>query len=716
MIRFGMLHLFPSWLRRLDPRYLRMMREARQARDFAPDRAIDLYRALLSIHPAVAVIQFHLGHALKDAGRLEEAVEAYRSAATLKPRYWQAHMHMGRVQKAIGKREASIDSYINAYRLQPESKEIREEIVRAGARHLLPDVAYGRSATTTSHARISANLQSALDELRDGIVSGPYPPQAYAAFRAAYPTPRPPSLSDEFEGRVVIDARDALPHHLRATLRSLTDQTTVKWQAVVIVDEAITAHPVASLALGDPRIDFMMLEDFLETSPPSKTGQSLLVTNAGALFDKEALAWISFAKTLAQGAALVCDHERRIDDWRGIVAVDPVFTGVLDSWEIESTPAPPALVFIPEPDKASLCESFKRTGSGVRRELIRSQLKTGGVGVLARVLISLPTDLPDDRPRPEDNDEPGDALIRVIIPTRDQPQMLVIQVESLLRLAVQPEKIGIVIVDNGGVTEEGRYTLQRLSRKSSVQVLSIDEPFNWSRLNNLAADAVRDEADILIFANDDMEMRSEGWDNIVRLRLQNDIVGVVGARLLYPDDSIQHAGVVLGGADGRPAHEGVGAAMDAAGPLGRWQRIRTAAAVTGAFIAVRKAVFECSGFDPRFAVGYNDIDFCLKVRQLGLSVLYDPSLVLTHHESATRGLNRTQAQVAWDNAEMYDLNQRWGSALQFDPSVNPQWASAPGLPFEGFREPPLSAIIRHLRMTARHKPWDTAFDNSDAEF
>ena len=116
--------------------------------------------------------------------------------------------------------------------------------------------------------------------------------------------------------------------------------------------------------------------------------------------------------------------------------------------------------------------------------------------------------------------------------------------ESLRRTATAPEAVTLLIVDNGSRREHDLQILSDLARQDNVRLLRLDQPFNWSHLNNQAA--AETDASVLVFANDDMEMRGIGWDALLRGLLERDEIGAVGARLLYEDGSIQHAGVLFG--------------------------------------------------------------------------------------------------------------------------------------------------------------------------
>ena len=209
----------------------------------------------------------------------------------------------------------------------------------------------------------------------------------------------------------------------------------------------------------------------------------------------------------------------------------------------------------------------------------------------------------------------------------------------------------------------------------------------------------------LLFLNNDVEMASAGWDTALREGLATAGVGALGALLLYPDGTIQHGGVVFGVGEGGPLHEGIGHLPDPGGPCARWRHPRMAAAVTGAWLAVSRALFnDVGGFEERLPVGYNDIDFCLRVRAAGKAVVQASHIVAIHRESATRGIVMSLEAQARDEAEWAWMRARWGAALTLDPACNPHW-SRKGRPFNGLATPSDAAVARWVAASAQAWPW-----------
>jgi GT2 family glycosyltransferase len=205
-------------------------------------------------------------------------------------------------------------------------------------------------------------------------------------------------------------------------------------------------------------------------------------------------------------------------------------------------------------------------------------------------------------------------------------------------------------------------------RESPVSVLRIDEPFNFSRLNNVAAAQAR--GDLLCFLNNDTEAISPAWlEEMAGLACRPD-VGAVGAMLYYPDDTIQHAGVVMW-MGGIASHAHHGLTRGDPGSLGRAALTQTVTAVTAACMMVRKTVFvEAGGFDERLAVAYNDVDFCLRLRTRGYHNVWTPFAELYHHESVSRGRDLEGPGRDRFRAESLAMIDRWSAAVPEDPYYN----------------------------------------------
>lgn len=270
---------------------------------------------------------------------------------------------------------------------------------------------------------------------------------------------------------------------------------------------------------------------------------------------------------------------------------------------------------------------------------------------------------------------PHMPLVSIVIPTRDQLPFLSRCIDSLLSNTDYPA-FEILIVDNDSQTTEAREFLAGLSALGTdqIRVLSAPGPFNFSRMNNLAVAQARGEF-ILLLNNDTAALQPDWLGHMVRHALR-DGVGIVGARLLYPDGKVQHAGVIMG-LRGPAEHPCLGLDNAEPGYLFRAQVTQNFSAVTAACMLVSKAVYEeVGGLDEvTFGVSYNDIDFCLRVGQTGRRIVWTPLATLLHEGSASQkaGIeNKSQAQkVQRFGKEQEAMYLRWPAVIANDPAYNP---------------------------------------------
>jgi O-antigen biosynthesis protein len=233
--------------------------------------------------------------------------------------------------------------------------------------------------------------------------------------------------------------------------------------------------------------------------------------------------------------------------------------------------------------------------------------------------------------------------VSAIIPFRDGARFLRTCVDSVTATAGDVD-LELVLVDNGSVEPETRTLVERLADRSDVVVVRDDRPFNWAALNNHAVNRAR--GDVLLFLNNDIEARHDGWLEVLAAQALRPEIGAAGARLLYPTGRVQHAGLVIG-LGGAAGHVLVGLDGDASGYLGMAVLTRDCSAVTGACLATRRAVFDdLDGFDVSLGLDLNDIDFCLRAGQQGLRVLYEPLAELVHYESPSRGTSGSVDDIA----------------------------------------------------------------------
>ncbi len=293
----------------------------------------------------------------------------------------------------------------------------------------------------------------------------------------------------------------------------------------------------------------------------------------------------------------------------------------------------------------ALNEHLARTG-------VRASAEHQGFGY--RVRYALPSQPP---------------LVSLVIPTRNALALVRQCVSSIVEKTTYP-KYEILLVDNASDDPAALAYFESLAQQPNIRVLRDERPFNYAQLNNTAVAQARGE--VVALVNNDIEVLTPDWlSEMVSIALQPG-VGAVGARLWYPNMTLQHAGVILGvGGTAAHSHRGMPAGREGYG--GRAALIQSFSAVTAACLVIRKALYEqVGGLDEvRFAEAFNDIDFCLRLREAGLRNVWTPYAELIHHESATRGKNVSPERQARFQRELAAMRERWGALLENDPAYSP---------------------------------------------
>lgn len=307
-----------------------------------------------------------------------------------------------------------------------------------------------------------------------------------------------------------------------------------------------------------------------------------------------------------------------------------------------------------------------------------------------RVRHPLPNDLP---------------LVSIVVPTRDKVELLRKCVDSILERTTYAV-YEIVIVDNQSREPVTFEYLAGFERHSRVRVLRDDSPFNYSRINNEAVRQCRGE--LICLLNNDIEVITADWlEELVSHALRPQ-VGAVGAMLYYPNDTIQHAGVVIG-MHGVAAHPYSGMPRGHNGQMARARLTQALSAVTAACLLVRREIFEkVGGLDTALQVAFNDIDFCLRIRQCGYVNIWTPFAELYHHESASRGIEDTPEKHERFESEIDFMMKRWSRQLRADPYYNPNLSLSdepfalafPPRDWVTFTAKPLSAFTENVSV-----PW-----------
>jgi GT2 family glycosyltransferase len=259
--------------------------------------------------------------------------------------------------------------------------------------------------------------------------------------------------------------------------------------------------------------------------------------------------------------------------------------------------------------------------------------------------------------------------VSILIPFRDQRDLLERCVTSIFS-KTSYKNFEVILVNNGSSDSATLELLDRLKSAPGIRIIDDDRPFNYSRLNNLAA--VTADGEYLCLLNNDTEVITEGWlDEMLSFACVPE-VGCVGALLLYPNRTIQHAGVVLG-IGGVAGHVFLRHAENDPGYFGRLLAASNYSAVTGACMMLRRSTFfEVGGLDAQdLTIAFNDIDLCIKVQARGYRNVVTPFAKLIHLESASRGSDLAPDKMARFNREADTMRQRYGALLENDPCYSP---------------------------------------------
>jgi glycosyltransferase involved in cell wall biosynthesis len=300
----------------------------------------------------------------------------------------------------------------------------------------------------------------------------------------------------------------------------------------------------------------------------------------------------------------------------------------------------------------------RAVADALERRGVSAEVRKVGATGFARVVYALPENPP---------------LVSVLIPTRDG-KYLGDCLQSLLDKTTYPN-YEVVVIDNGSVKPFTQAMFHVLSDK--IRVVRDDSPFNYSALHNHAVPECK--GDVLLLLNDDTEIIDGEWMSHMIAQLLQPGVGAVGAKLLYPDGRIQHAGVLLG-PQGLAAHVGQFRPAADTGYFGRTVLASEYQAVTAACLAVHRHIWEAvGGLDENLKVAFNDIDFCLRVQATGNKVTYTPLAQLLHYESVSRGSDQHGEKYVRFINEVLTVRDRWGLEIARDPYYNPNLSLNHGL-------------------------------------
>jgi GT2 family glycosyltransferase len=520
--------------------------------------------------------------------------------------------------------------------------------------------------------------------------------------------PRTPLIS------VLMPVYEPPERYLRAALDSVIDQLYPHWQLCVADDASPSPHVRAVLreyAARDPRIEIVFRATNGHIAATSNSALALARGEIVALLDHDdeltpdALFHVALLLNRHPDADVIYSDEDKIDDaghrrdpyfkpdWSPDSFLGRMYTGHLAAFRRELVEAAGGFRtgFEGSQDYDLMLRVTERTGRihHIPRVLYHwrmheaSTAHAGGAKDYAfaagRRALAEALDRRGEPGRVEQLPDPGSYLVRyeirtpepvsIIVPTRDHAADVERCLSSIFARSTYPH-FEVVLVDNGSTDPAALATFAQWSaREPRVRVVRYDVPFNFSRINNYAVE--RSTGRYLLFLNNDTEVLVPDWIEAMVEQAQRPSVGAVGAKLLYPDGTIQHAGVVLriGGVAGHSHKYSDGAAH---GYFNMLRTVNNYSAVTGACMMIRREVFEAAGgFDEALAVAFNDVDLCLRLRAAGLYNVYLPHVVLYHHESKSRGHENTPDKRARFAQESVLMQRRWRTAELDDPHYSP---------------------------------------------
>lgn len=474
---------------------------------------------------------------------------------------------------------------------------------------------------------------------------------------------------------ILVELSSAEPLVLDRLARSVTDQIYPSWELVLVAPTRLKAEIGPALAArGVAAGRFRMVNsganaaESLNSLLAVSEGEYVLPLTQGAVLRPHALLDLALTADRAASAELIYTDEDRIDaagqrgEWRFKPAWSP---NLLEAWNYLGQ------LTLMRRETIRALGGWRPEAGAFDHDLmlrLRRKIEPRAIVHLAKLLVHGTAETGPPPRHQETRDTTSAPRVSLVIPTRDNADVLETCIRSI-RSRTHYQNYEILIIDNGSVEAKTKRLFADLTSDSSIRILPMPGPFNFSKLNNAAAREATSE--ILGFVNNDIEVTREDWlGEMVALAMRPE-TGCVGAKLLYPDGRIQHAGVVIG-LGGVAGHGHRLARTDDPGYLGRLCFVQNVCAVTAACLLIRRDVFdEVGGLDESLTVAFNDVDFCLRVRAAGYLNLWTPFAELIHHESVSRGRDLTPSKAKRFADEYATMQRRWGAELLSDPYYSP---------------------------------------------
>lgn len=652
--------------------------QARDRRDWATAAA--LYKSHLDTFPDDDAIGLQLGHALKEAGRYGDAAAAYQAVIDHRPNHADALLSLGHAYKLMGDPAAAVACYEQSAAIDGNPHAMGELDQLGPYRHWFEKFQLPQPADYQKIAAVTAALtyrpsfsfvmpvyNPPVDYLRrciDSMLAQTYgdfelciaddhsPNPAIAALIADYAArdARVKFVIRDTNGHISAASNDAIALASGEFIVLVDHDDLVPDYALFVVAWYLNRYPQADVIYSDEdKID----EEDAHSAPYFKGDFNKylmyghnMVSHLG-VYRRSLVTAIGGFRVGFEGSQdydlfLRCLEQSRTDRIIHIPHVLYHWRMIPGSTAVSADQKSYAITAA----QRAINDHFDRTGLPLRS---CDWMAAGCSGV--------------------DPVGDSDRSVSIIIPTRNGLDVLRPCITSIER--TQPKNVEILIVDNGSDDRATRAHLADLAARGVARIIRYPGPFNFSLINNLAAEQAT--GDILCLLNNDTEVCAADWLQRARVLLSIPEIGVVGARLLYPDQTLQHFGLVLGmgkqGVAGTP-HGGI--QPHDPGHFGKARLLQEFSAVTAACMFVRKEDYlRVGGFESELKVAYNDVDFCLKIRALGLRVVADPEIVLIHKESKTRGSDREGARARRLAKEAAWMKRQWAEQIANDPYYSP---------------------------------------------
>jgi GT2 family glycosyltransferase/tetratricopeptide (TPR) repeat protein len=686
MLRFGQ--------KRARPTVITLADQARDQRQW--ERAAGYYREALRRRPQNPPIWVQYGHVLKESGHLAEAEKAYRTALACDSRNGDSYIQLGHVLKIQGKSKEARTAYLRALALDPSLTDVLSEFAQLGwsdahiseFRGML-----GASRDTRETAR-KPNDEDGLDRISvlEKVPLGgttAFPPYDLWVARFDEISPRGREeiqrhIADGAFPRVRVLAYFGGGQHEvpERWLDRLEHQYFENWHAILCFHKDC-GHDVIRRARArtrrHPRVSVVEtpLSEIDRRTLIRLDGAGLILVASGKAILRDHAIYVFCAAAMENHEArLIYSDEDDIDadGNRSTPWFKPNFSAEL--LRHKSYLGDCALIEASGQDLSGLIDRL--TTSGGVAPFLAMLARTLPSHTITRVPMilyhhSAGTRLPDvgQSAVQVTAETAAEVLptVSIIIPTKDRIELLAPCLASLEQTCYPSEKIEIIVVDNNSSDPRTLRFLQAAEIAGWIRLLQDPGMFNYSRINNNAARAA--QGDVLVFLNNDTTVHRDDWlRRLVSYAMQSD-VGAVGAKLLYPDRTVQHGGIVLG-YHGFAGHAHVRAGENDGCYQNLANTTHEVSAVTGACLAMRRTLFqEIGGFDEELAISFGDVLLCLEAVARGYRNIFIGEPLIIHHESKTRGYDDTAAKQALARREAMYGRARHPSLFKNDPYYSP---------------------------------------------